>query len=105
MRCCVESNLLRSLVVWKMKGTAATTITLSPEQERLLAEVVAAGLADTPDDAIDKAVRALHDSASVRTPNQPKAENLSDLLLDSPFSGANLNLERCQDYPRPVEIE
>jgi hypothetical protein len=34
-----------------------------------------------------------------------KADNLSDLLLSSPFAGANLNLERSQDYPRPVEFE
>jgi hypothetical protein len=44
-------------------GVTALTITLSPEQERLLAEAVAAGLAKTPDEAIDdeaidKAVRA-----------------------------------------------
>ncbi len=81
------------------------TITLSPEQERLLAEVIAAGLADTPGEAIDKAVRALHDSAPTLRPCQPKAKNLSELLLDSPFAGVNLNLERSRDYPRPVEIE
>lgn len=81
------------------------TITLSPEQERLLAEVIAAGLAGTPAEAIDKAVRALHDSAPVRMPEPPNAQNLSELLLNSPFAGANLNLERSQDSPRQVEIE
>ena len=34
-----------------------------------------------------------------------KVDNLSDLLLNSPFAGANLNLERSQDYPRLTEIE
>ncbi|MEO7145162.1 MAG: hypothetical protein ABI165_16820 [Bryobacteraceae bacterium] len=81
------------------------TITLTAEQEHLLAEVVAAGLADSRDEAIDKAVRALHNSAPVETPYWPKATNLSDLLLNSPFAGANLNLERCRDYARPVKIE
>jgi hypothetical protein len=41
-------------------------------------------------------------------PNSPcstKAKNLSDLLLNSPFAGAGLNLERSQDYPRPTELE
>lgn len=33
------------------------------------------------------------------------AKNLSDLLLNSPFAGANLNLERQHDYPRPFELE
>ncbi|HMD98944.1 MAG TPA: hypothetical protein VKM93_16625 [Terriglobia bacterium] len=30
--------------------------------------------------------------------------NLSDLLLNSPFAGANLDLERCKDHPRPVDL-
>ena len=81
------------------------TITLNRDQERLLAEVVAAGLAQTPDEAIDKAVRALHDSTMAAIALEPEAKNLSDLLLNSPFAGAGLNLDRCQDYPRPVEIE
>jgi hypothetical protein len=34
-----------------------------------------------------------------------KAKNLSDLLLNSPFAGASLNLERSRDYPRPTELE
>lgn len=40
------------------------------------------------------------------TESQPsKGENLSDLLLRSPFVGADLNLERCDDYPRSIELE
>jgi hypothetical protein len=80
------------------------TIRLSPEQERLLAEVVSVGLADTPEDAIDKAVRAFHDNARPPAP-RTLPENLSDLLLKSPFAGANLSLDRCPDAPRTVEIE
>ena len=30
-------------------------------------------------------------------------KNLSDLLTISPFFGANLDLERCKDLPRPVD--
>ncbi len=30
--------------------------------------------------------------------------NLSDFLLNSPFAGANLDLERSKDYPRPVDL-
>ena len=79
------------------------TITLSPEQERLLTEAVEAGLAQSPDEALDKAVRALRESA----PSSPQsgAKNLSDLLLNSPFAGANLNLDRAADYPRAVDLE
>lgn len=32
------------------------------------------------------------------------ADNLSDLLLNSPFAGANLDLERSKDYPRSTEL-
>jgi len=32
-------------------------------------------------------------------------DNLSDLLLNSPFAGANLDLERSKDRPRPVDLE
>jgi hypothetical protein len=42
---------------------------------------------------------------SAALPSSTKAGNLSDLLLNSPFAGANLNLERSQDYPRPTELE
>lgn len=42
---------------------------------------------------------------SVVSQPTPRAENLSDLLLNSPFAGANLDLERYQDYPRPTDLE
>jgi hypothetical protein len=31
-------------------------------------------------------------------------DNLSDLLLNSPFAGANLDLERSKDHPRSVDL-
>jgi hypothetical protein len=31
-------------------------------------------------------------------------DNLSDLLLNSPFAGANLDFERSQDRPRTVDL-
>ena len=40
------------------------------------------------------------DSETRRT--DPKYDNLSDLLLDSLFAGANLDLERSKDRPRRV---
>ena len=38
-------------------------------------------------------------------PARKEWANLSELLFASPFAGANLHLERRQDYPRRVEIE
>jgi hypothetical protein len=31
-------------------------------------------------------------------------DNLSDLLQSSPFAGANLDLTRSKDHPRPVDL-
>ena len=33
-----------------------------------------------------------------------RADNLADLLLDSPFAGSELDLERVRDFPRPVDL-
>ena len=37
-------------------------------------------------------------------PPPKKFDNLSDPLLNSPFAGANLDLERPRDYPRDVDF-
>ena len=37
-------------------------------------------------------------------PLHKRVDNLSDLLLNSPFAGADLDLERSKDYPSPVEL-
>ena len=85
------------------------TITLSPEQEKLLSEVVQAGLAHTPEEAIDKAVRALYSSAArpaltTRTPFHPQADNLADLFAHSPFRGLNMIFERDKDTGRDIAL-
>jgi hypothetical protein len=42
---------------------------------------------------------------ATRNSRPPKQfDNLSDLLLNSPFAGANLDLGRPKDYPRPVDL-
>ena len=44
--------------------------------------------------------RAVSDEGEGRV----EAANLSDLLLNSPFAGANLDLDRLPDFPRPSDI-
>ena len=56
------------------------------------------------------AFRAACSKTSCRSPrNRPvvamRVDNLADLLLDSPFAGSELDLERIQDFPRPLKIE
>jgi hypothetical protein len=77
------------------------TINLSPEKERALkaqAEADGVSLEEWLLRLAEREVREL-------SPSPRGFENLSDLLLASPFAGANLNLDRLQDYARPVEIE
>jgi hypothetical protein len=37
-------------------------------------------------------------------PQPAPQKNLAQLLAESPFAGANLDLERRKDYPRPVKL-
>ena len=77
------------------------TINLPPEQEKALkAQAQAYGLS-----VEEWLLRLAERAAGEPIPAHKRFDNLSNLLLASPFAGANLNLERCQDYPRPIEIE
>jgi len=81
----------------------AVTLHLDPETEkRLVAQAYERGvsLCDYLQEIVKKEVH-LSDGPLLAM----KAGNLSDLLLNSPFSKADLNLERSQDYPRPAELE
>lgn len=71
-----------------------------PEVEALIQQRLQTGGYATAEDVIFDALRS-----SAQPPAAVEFDNLSDLLLNSPFAGANLNLERHQDFPRPVEIE
>jgi hypothetical protein len=76
------------------------TITLNDEQGRLLSEVVEAGAARSPEDAVDQAVRALHSSTTGKWPVHQQVDNLADLFARSPFRGLDMDFERDQDTGR-----
>jgi hypothetical protein len=61
-----------------------------PEVEALIQQRLQTGGYATAEDVIFDALRA-----SVQPP-AIEFDNLSDLLLNSPFAGANLNLERLR---------
>ena len=45
------------------------------------------------------------DLAAAESQTTPRRfDNLSDLLLSSPFAGANLNLDRSTDTPRTIDL-
>ena len=70
------------------------TITPNDEQSRLPAEVVKAGAARSPEDAVDQAVRALHSSATGKRPVHQQVDNLAGLFAKSPFRGFDMDFER-----------
>jgi hypothetical protein len=81
------------------------TLSLDPEVERgLLARAQALGV--SLDDYLRDLVarEAGMFSATAMRPEHQRFDNLSDLLLSSPFAGANLNLERATDHPRAIDL-
>lgn len=80
------------------------TLSLNTEVEKgLMARAHARGI--SLDDYLQELVAreaGLPSGADTRTKRQ--FDNLSELLLNSPFAGANLDLERSKDYPRQVDL-
>ncbi|MCX6611746.1 MAG: hypothetical protein NTW74_12950 [Acidobacteria bacterium] len=80
-----------------------------PELEALIQQHLRNGTFKSPEDVILHALRSTKLQPSVQAPNTPSEQasfgNLSDLLLSSPLSGANLDLTRTQDYPRSLDLE
>jgi hypothetical protein len=58
------------------------------------------GLADS---IVEPVYPALHNTEA-GIGSQREFKNLSDLLMNSPFAGSDLDLERVQDYGRPIDI-
>jgi hypothetical protein len=84
--------------------SCATTITLNDEQARLLSEVVKAGAARSPEDAVDQAVLALHSSTTSKKAVHQQVDNLADLFARSPFRGLDIDFELDQDTGREIVL-
>ena len=81
------------------------TLNLNPEVEKgLMARAHARGV--SLDDYLQELVakEAGLPVGAEPCPIHKRFDNLSDLLLNSPFARANLDLERSKDYPRPVDL-
>ncbi len=76
-----------------------------PELEQLLREEIVRGHFENVDDLLTEALQALREKNSHSTMlTATPRKNLAQFLLESPFAGSDLNLERQQDYGRPVEL-
>ena len=81
---------------------------LKPETEQLVQEEIRRGHIHSVDELIVYGVRALREKHHVKPtaaapPRKPR-KNLADFLMESPFTGSEIDLERQQDYGRPVEL-
>lgn len=60
------------------------------------------------DELVSDAVRRYLESRRTRSSNEHTDEtprkNLAQFLLESPFAGSDLDLERQQDYGRPLDL-
>lgn len=81
------------------------TLPLTTEEEAKLVERARAeGV--TPETLIRRAIEPII-SAGYRqaTPSTGESrKSLVEFLMDSPFAGAELDLERRRDYPRPMDL-
>lgn len=74
-----------------------------PELERMMREEIVSGHFQNMDDLLTEALYALREKHNHKPVPHP-SQNLAEFLLNSPFAGSDLNLERQQDYGRPVDL-
>jgi Arc/MetJ-type ribon-helix-helix transcriptional regulator len=75
-----------------------------PELERLMQEEIRNGHFRSMDELLTEALQALREKNAAPAPASGTRKNLAQFLLESPFAGSDLNLERQQDYGRPIEL-
>jgi Arc/MetJ-type ribon-helix-helix transcriptional regulator len=81
------------------------TVELNPETERLVQEEIQRGHFHSVDELIKEGVYAWREKHQVMESISTKPlQNLADFLLESPFTGSDLDLERKKDYGRPVDL-
>jgi Arc/MetJ-type ribon-helix-helix transcriptional regulator len=79
------------------------TIHLKPEQERIIQAEIESGRFRSPVEVLDHALAILQEEEH-RGKAPTARKNLAQFLMESPLAGAELNLERQQDYGRPIEL-
>jgi Arc/MetJ-type ribon-helix-helix transcriptional regulator len=81
-------------------------VELKPETEQLVREEIKSGHFHSVDELITEGVYAWREKHQVEQEQAPRKplKNLADFLLESPFAGSDLDLEREKDYGRPVDL-
>jgi hypothetical protein len=96
-----DNNDRRTAQAMKTTGHEQNAVYMPPE---LLAEAREAASEEhrPADELVSDAVRRYLEQRKEH-PATPRT-NLAQLLMNSPFAGANLDLERRKDYTRPIEL-
>jgi hypothetical protein len=78
-----------------------------PELERLMEDEALRSHSESVEELLTEAIQSLREkqpfSASGSAFPRPR-KNLAQFLLESPFASSDLDLERKQDYGRPIEL-
>jgi Arc/MetJ-type ribon-helix-helix transcriptional regulator len=86
------------------RGHAVMTIEIRElELERMVQEEIRSGHFQSMDELLVAAVHALREKHAAIA-SRPPRKNLAQFLLESPFAGSDLDLERRQDFGRPVDL-
>jgi hypothetical protein len=92
--------------MWKKNRSWAINIEITrPELQDLIQRSLRATGLSKPEDVIFEAMREFDAKSTPRRSEADKFGSLAELLLNSPFAGAGLDLERVRDYPRDVVIK
>jgi putative addiction module CopG family antidote len=79
------------------------TISLKPEQERIIQAEIESGHFRSADEVLDHALAVLQEREHNRK-GATRRKNLAQFLMESPLAGAELDLERQKDYGRPIDL-
>jgi Arc/MetJ-type ribon-helix-helix transcriptional regulator len=69
----------------------------------MVQEEIRSGHFQSMDELLVAAVHALREKHAAIA-SRPPRKNLAQFLLESPFAGSDLDLERRQDFGRPVDL-
>jgi hypothetical protein len=75
-----------------------------PELERLVQEEILSGHFQNVDDLLTEALQALREKNAPLAAASGPRKNLAQFLMESPLAGSDLDLERQEDYGRPVDL-
>ena len=80
------------------RTVTSTVVEIKPEDEQIIAEILQSGAFASVEDVIHRALISLPSRELSSVPQK----NLAEFLMDSPFAGAGLDLERRRQYMRPL---